>query len=33
VCLVDGDGEVETLLWLRSFAHREDAETTFDRAH
>jgi len=33
VCLVDGDGEVETLLWLRSFASFEEAQVTFDRAH
>jgi hypothetical protein len=33
VCLVDGDGEVETLLWLRSFAQRDEAECTFERAH
>lgn len=33
VCLVDGDGEVEALLWLRSFAGLEDAHLTFDRAH
>lgn len=33
VCLVDGEGRVETLLWLRSFARLEDAETTFERAH
>lgn len=33
VCLVDGEGCVETLLWLRSFPGLEDAEMTFDRAH
>lgn len=33
VCLVDGDGCVDTLLWLRSFAGLEEAESTFDRAH
>ena len=33
VCLVDGEGCVETLLWLRSFASLEDAKQTFDRAH
>lgn len=33
LCLVDGDGAVEALLWLRTFAQREEAETTFDRAH
>src|SRR5688572_11169015 len=24
VCLVDGDGAVETLLWLRTFSQREE---------
>lgn len=33
VCLVDGEGCVETLLWLRSFAGLDEAESTFDRAH
>ena len=33
VCLVDGDGEVEALLWLRTFGSREEAEATFARAH
>jgi hypothetical protein len=33
MCLVDRDGEVETLLWLRTFAGLEEAEMTFDRAH
>src|SRR5687767_12064321 len=33
VCLVDGDGEVETLLWLRTFSQREEAEELFERAH
>lgn len=33
VCLVDGDGCVETLLWLRSFVSFEEAQMTFDRAH
>jgi len=33
VCLVDGDGEVEELLWLRTYAQRDDAEATFRRAH
>ena len=33
VCLVDGDGEVEQLLWLRSFASADDAESAFERAH
>ena len=33
VCLADGDGEVETLLWLRSFSSIDEAESAFDRAH
>ena len=33
VCLVDGDGEVEELLWLRTFTTIDDAETEYDRAH
>ncbi|QGN54064.1 hypothetical protein [Novosphingobium sp. Gsoil 351] len=33
VCLADGDGEVETLLWLRSFGDLEGAEGEYDRAH
>ena len=33
VCLADGDGEVETLLWLRSFATPDEAESAFERAH
>jgi hypothetical protein len=33
VCLVDGDGEVETLLWLRTFSSQDEALATFDRAH
>jgi hypothetical protein len=33
VCLVDSDGEVEELLWLRTFLQREEAEATFARAH
>lgn len=33
VCLVDGDGEVEQLLWLRTFSSFEEALSTFDRAH
>lgn len=33
VCLVDGNGDVETLLWLRSFAGLDEAQATFERAH
>ena len=33
VCLVDGEGCIERLLWLRSFAARNEAEATFARAH
>ena len=33
VCLADGDGDVETLLWLRTFATQEEAESAFERAH
>ena len=33
VCLADGDGEVETLLWLRSFGDLDDAESEYERAH
>lgn len=33
VCLADGDGEVETLLWLRTFAALDDAESEYERAH
>ena len=33
VCLVDGDGEVEELLWLRTFGERDEAEDLFGRAH
>lgn len=33
VCLVDGDGEVEELLWLRTFNQRGEAEDLFGRAH
>ena len=33
VCLADGDGEVETLLWLRSFTTSDEAESAFERAH
>ena len=33
VCLADGDGEVETLLWLRSYSTPDEAESAFDRAH
>ena len=33
VCLVDGDGEVAELLWLRSYSEHSDAEDAFDRAH
>ena len=33
ICLVDGEGAVETLLWLRTFASYEEAQTTFERAH
>ena len=32
VCLVDGDGEVAELLWLRTFATLDEAEDAFDRA-
>jgi hypothetical protein len=33
VCLVDGDGEVETLLWLRTFGSAEEAFDAFERPH
>jgi hypothetical protein len=33
VCLVDGDGAVETLLWLRTFGRAEDAIDAFERPH
>ena len=33
VCLIDGDGEVEELLWLRTFNERDKAEELFGRAH
>jgi hypothetical protein len=33
VCLVDGDGEVETLLWLRTFGSAEEANDAFERPH
>ena len=33
VCLVDGDGEVAELLWLRSYSDRTEAEDAFSRAH
>ena len=33
VCLADGDGEVDALLWLRTFAMPEEAESAFERAH
>ena len=33
VCLADGDGDVETLLWLRSFTTSDEAESAFERAH
>lgn len=33
VCLVDGDGEAGTLLWLRTFAVLDDAQAAFERAH
>lgn len=32
VCLVDGDGFANDVLWLRSFDSRGDAEDAFDRA-
>lgn len=32
ICLVDGDGCATDLLWLRSFARREDAAEAFGRA-
>ena len=33
VCLADGDGEVDALLWLRSYSSRDEAQDTFERAH
>lgn len=33
VCLADGDGDVGDLLWLRTFAALDDAESAYDRAH
>jgi hypothetical protein len=33
VCLVDGEGAVDTLLWLRSYAAYEEACDKFERAH
>ena len=33
VCLADGDGDVETLLWLRSYSTPDEAESAFERAH
>ena len=33
VCLADGDGEVETLLWLRTFGSAEEAFDAFERPH
>ena len=33
VCLVDGDGEVAELLWLRSYSEHADAEHAFAHAH
>ena len=33
VCLADANGEVETLLWLRTFATPDEAENAFQRAH
>jgi hypothetical protein len=33
VCLADGDGEVDALLWLRSFGDLDDAEGEYERAH
>lgn len=33
VCLVDGDGEAEALLWLRTFSQLEEALDLFARAH
>lgn len=32
VCLVDGDGMAADLLWKQSFARRDEAEASFDRA-
>ena len=32
ICLVDNEGCASELLWIRSFAQREDAEETFARA-
>jgi hypothetical protein len=33
VCLVDGNGEVETLLWLCTFGSAEEALDAFERRH